>query len=110
VIGPPTKNPAGVGVGVGVAVGVAVGTGVAVGLGVAVGVGVAVGTGVGVGVGVGVGAVAVIVKSQPVIDPVSPPLETSSTMYRLHVPFGSVPLNMLAKVAGPGAAVPPGLP
>jgi len=105
VIGPPTNVPGGMGVGVGV------GTGVAVGLGVAVGVGVAVGTGVGEGVGVGVGTVAVIVRVQSVTDPVSPVPAPSSTMYRLQVPFGLVPLKRLAKVSGPApTTAPPGLP
>jgi hypothetical protein len=73
---------------------------------------VAVGTGVGVGLGLGVGPVAVMFKLQPVTDPSSPPVPVrSSTMYRLHVPLGLVPLNMLAKVSGPApTTVPPGLP
>jgi hypothetical protein len=61
-------------------------------------------------VGVGVGPVAVIVRLQLVTAPVSAAPWTSSAMYKLQVPFGLAPLKILAKVAGPGAAVPPGLP
>ena len=47
-------------------------------------------------------AVVMVMLHPPERDPVSPSL--SSTMYRFHVPFGLMPLNLVANVALPNGA------
>src|SRR5205809_796044 len=59
--------------------------------GVAVGVGLGVGLGLGVGVGPVQPSVETLIDHPLVMPPTSPP--ASSTIYKLQVPFGLVPLN-----------------